>query len=177
MHGTRKFLASLAVGAMLLFNFVTVASAQSGQKDGAHIVATKPESAAQNSGVAAPPAAASDSAGDLSDLKLEMKQLRTLVEEQQAEIAKLKSAGASSGESAGTHATPAPAPIQQAMESAPESPVRPLKIGGFANWAYGKTNNVNEFDLSTQHGRFDNIDAGVIISLGITPNVIATTQF
>jgi hypothetical protein len=162
---------------MLLFNLAAVASAQTGQKDGANIVDTKPESAAQNSGTASPTATSSGSAGDLSDLKIEMKQLRMLVEQQQAEIAKLKGAGASSGESTGAQAAPAPAPIQQAIESAPESPVRPLKIGGFANWAYGKTNNVNEFDLATQHGRYDNIDAGVIISLGITPNVTATTQF
>src|SRR5207248_1850894 len=72
---------------------------------------------------------------------------------------------------------PAPAPLPQAaQEAAPEQSIRPLKIGGFADWAYGKTNNINEFDLADQHGRFDNMDVGLIITLGITPNINATTQ-
>src|SRR5262249_35236893 len=39
-----------------------------------------------------------------------------------------------------------------------------------------KTNNINEFNLATQHGRYDNIDAGLIVTVGITSSINAVTQ-
>jgi len=159
-------------------------SAQDSQKDSGQ----KPVNMASAEVVATPVAgtppapAGLASEAEVSELKSEMQQLRTLVEEQQALIAKLKSGSNSLTETSAATAAPTPAPALSSPAPAPvqeesqELPIRPFKIGGFGTWSFGKSNNVNEFDLATQHGRYDNIDAGLILTLGITPTVNATAQ-
>jgi hypothetical protein len=158
MQGMKKSLA-VAVGVMLLMSVTATAAAQ---EERGH-VAVKAADSASGSGASGP---ASISSEELSDLKTEIKLLHTLLEQQQEQLAKLKAGAPSSTAPTGPPApAPAPAPAA-AQEVASEEAVRPLRIGGFANWAYGKTNNINEFDLATQHGRYDNIDAGLIVTPG-----------
>jgi hypothetical protein len=186
MHGIERVLASLAVGTMLFVNVPTAVIAQEGPKDdSAKTGEVKTDTAPPSSNAAATPSIGVASAEDFSELKTEMKQLRALVEQQQAQIAKLKAGGSASTEATGSDSAqaapapapaPTPAPAPQAAEEASEPTIRALRIGGFGNWAYAKTGNVNEFDLANPHGRYDNIDAGLIITLGITPTINATTQ-
>lgn len=167
MQGIKKYLTALAVAAVLWMNFSTTAAAQEGRP-----VARVADSTS-GSGASATPVTVEN----LSALQEEVKQLRALLEQQQEQIAKLKANPSPSAESA-THASqpaPAPAPVEPITASDEES-VRPFKLGGFANWAWGKTNNINEFDLATQHGRYDNIDAGLIVTVGFTSKVNAVTQ-
>jgi len=158
-------------------------AAQDSQKDVGPKTATvaRAEIAAPKaSAPAAPSAMASEE--EVTELKSEMRQLRTLVEEQQTLIAKLKGGSPSSTEASSASAPSTPAPAlpsaapQPVQEENPEQAIRPFKIGGFGTWSYGKSNNVNEYDLATYHGRYDNIDAGLILTLGITPTVNATAQ-
>jgi hypothetical protein len=117
-----------------------------------------------------------------------MERLRTLVEQQQAQLAKLNAANSSGSEvvtpaaggsstAAAQPASPEPAAPAPAQEADSGDVVKPLRIGGFANWAAGKTNNINDYSLSSQHAVYDNLDTGLIVSLGITPNITAVTQF
>lgn len=172
MQGIMKYLTALAVAAVLWMNFSATAAAQEGQS------AARAADSTSGSGAAS---AAPVTAEDLSALQAEVKQLRALLAQQQEQIAKLKADPSPAAESA-AHAPqpasspmPAPAPVEPITAAAEES-VRPLKLGGFANWAWGKTNNINEFDLATQHGRYDNIDAGLIVTVGFTSKVNAVTQ-
>ena len=178
MKGIVKLLASVSLGTGLLFS-IPGAMGQNEKKDAgpkAEIAeATTPES---NSAPAAP-ITGSASAAEVNELKEEMTHLRALVQEQQAQIEKLR------GPSPSSEAAPAPAPAaapapapppQVAQDTVEEQPIRPFKIGGFANWAYGKTNNINEYDLATPKGRYDNIDMGLILTLGLLPTVNATAQ-
>ena len=170
MQGTMKHLIVLAVAAVLWMNFSVTAAAQEGQS------AARAADSTSGSGAAS---ASPITAEELSALQAEVKQLRALLEQQQEQIAKLKAGTASTEVAEAPHAAPASAPAPAPAESitaASEESVRPLKLGGFANWAWGKTNNVNEFDLATQHGRYDNIDAGLIVTVGFTSKVNAVTQ-
>jgi hypothetical protein len=163
----QRIVKSLVVfAAVLLMSFAVNAAAQEGQ------AAANAAESTSGSGASSP---ASVSPEGISELQAEVKQLRMLLEQQQEQIAKLKAGTPSTVESANVaQPAPAPAPAPAARE---EDPVRPLRIGGFASWAYGKANNINEFDLATQHGRYDNIDAGLIVSVGITSSVNAVAQF
>src|SRR5882672_66642 len=180
MQGTRKLLTAVAIG-VALYGSVPVA-AQESQKDVDQkaVSIAKAEVAAPSATPAAPPALATEE--EVTELKSEMRQLRTLVEEQQALIAKLKGGGPSSSTEATTASAapapaPAPTPVPHPMQDeTPEQAIRPFKIGGFGTWSYAKSNNANEYDLATHHGRYDNIDAGLILTLGLTPTVNATAQ-
>jgi len=158
-------------------------AAQDSQKDlNQKTVSVARAEVAMPTASASPAPSGMASEAEVTELKSEMQQLRTLVEEQQALIAKLKSGTTSSSEGSAASPAPTPAPAlpsaapQPVQDENPEQSIRPFKIGGFGTWSFGKTNNVNEYNLATHHGRYDNIDAGLILTLGITPTVNATTQ-
>ncbi len=154
MQGRSKLLTAVAMVAALYWSFPV--AAQDSQKDVGPKTATvaRAEIAAPKaSAPAAPSAMASEE--EVTELKSEMRQLRTLVEEQQTLIAKLKGGSPSSTEASSASAPSTPAPAlpsaapQPVQEENPEQAIRPFKIGGFGTWSYGKSNNVNEYDLAT----------------------------
>jgi Trimerisation motif/Phosphate-selective porin O and P len=176
MKGTTRFLALVSLGMTFLLSIPTVMGQETKQA-GANAEVAKAEAPGSGSAPAPAPTGA-PSAEEVNELKEEMKQLRVLVQEQQAQLEKLKGP-APSTEAAAPPAASTPTPTlapQAGQDTVEEQPIRPFKIGGFANWAYGKTSNANEYDLATQHGRFDNIDMGLILTLGLTSNVNATAQ-
>jgi hypothetical protein len=180
MRGRSKLLTIVAMWVALYWSLPVAAQDSQKDVDQKTLSVARAEVAMPRANApAAPSAMASEE--EVTELKTEMRQLRTLVEEQQALITKLKGGSPSSSEgspvSAASTPAPAPAPVPQPIqEENPEQAIRPFKIGGFGAWSFGKSNNVNEYDLATYHGRYDNIDAGLIVTLGITPTVNATAQ-
>jgi len=177
MQRNTRFLVAVSLG-MAFLSSIPGVMAQEAKKDagGKAEVASVAAPATGTAPAAVP--AGSASVEEVNELKEQMKQLRALVQEQQAQIEKLKGP-APSPEAASPAPASTPAPVlapQAAQETVEERPIRPFKIGGFANWAYGKTSNINTYDLSNQHGLYDNIDMGLILTLGITPSVNATAQ-
>lgn len=181
MHAKTRFLVAIFFGMILLFATRGVMGQEVKKDTGARTEIANAAVPAPSDAPAAVPAAP-PSPEEFNELKEQMKQLRALVQEQQAQLERLKapapSSSSSEGGSSAAAATPTPtlAPPQAAQDTVEEQPIRPFKIGGFANWAYGKTNNINEYDLATHQGRYDNIDMGLILTLGILPRVNATAQ-
>jgi len=179
MHAKTRFLVAIFFGIILLFGTRGVMGQEVKKETGAKTeIANAGVPVSSNAPAAAP--VAPPSPEEFNELKEQMKQLRALVQEQQAQLERMKGPAPSSSEggSSATPSTPAPAlaPPQAAQDTVEEQPIRPFKIGGFANWAYGKTNNINEYDLGTPQGRYDNIDMGLILTLGVLPSVNATAQ-
>src|SRR5215471_1117514 len=170
MHAKTRFLGAIFFGIILLFGNRGVMGQEVKKETGAKTeIANAGVPVSSNAPAAAP--VAPPSPEEFNELKEQMKQLRALVQEQQAQLERMKGPAPSSSEggSSATPSTPAPAlaPPQAAQDTVEEQPIRPFKIGGFANWAYGKTNNINEYDLGTPQERYDNIDIGLILTLGV----------
>jgi hypothetical protein len=178
MKGITRFLAYVLLGMAFLWNIPRVMGQKAKQGEVAKTEVATAEVPASSNAPAVVPAGA-PTAEEVNELKEEMKQLRALVQDQQTQLEKLRGPAAPSTEAAAPPAASTPTPAlapQPAQDTVGEQPIRPFKIGGFANWAYGKTNNINEYDLATPHGRYDNIDMGLILTLGLTPKVNATAQ-
>src|SRR5215469_813103 len=177
MHAKNGFLVAVSLGTILLIGIPAVMGQETKKDTGANTEIAKAAAPVTNNAPATAPAAP-PTPEEFSELKEQMKQLRALVQEQQAQLERIKGpAPSSEGGSAVAASTPAPALAPQVpQDTVEEQPIRPFKIGGFANWAYGKTNNINEYDLGTPQGRYDNIDMGLILTLGVLPSVNATAQ-
>jgi len=180
MHAKTRFLVAISLGTAFLLGIPGAIGQEVKKETGANTeIANAAAPASSNAPAAAP--AAPPSPEEFNELKEQMKQLRALVQDQQAQLAKLRGPAPSSEAAPATAPTPVPAPAppappQVAQDTVEEQPIQPFKIGGFANWAYGKTNNINEYDLGTPQGRYDNIDMGLILTLGVLPSVNATAQ-
>jgi len=183
MHFKTRFLVAILLGTALLLSVPGVMGQEAKketQRNTEIAKAAAPASSDAPSATSAATPLAPPSPEEFNELKEQMKQLRALVQEQQAQLERLKGPAptpSSDAASAAPASTPTPALAPQIpQDTVEEQPIRPFKIGGFANWAYGKTNNINEYDLGSPQGRYDNIDMGLILTLGVLPSVNATAQ-
>jgi len=123
---------------------------------------------------AAPAQGTAPTAAELAAIRAELERLRAVVEQQQAQLAKINATPAPA-------AAPAPAPAPEPVPApAPEEEASSLlsrvQINGFGNWAFGHTDSIASYSLATPTGEYENVDTGLTISANVAKNVRAVMQ-